>query len=134
MAHRHHHSHWKFFVSVLCYIHTSIFFISDNPRYDFSQSVYTEFEFNDLTVNATVDANPLPNIVTWTRNGQAVSGSGILTTLTSISFTNLTRGDNGTYSISSNNGIGDGSGSFDLIVYCKPMKGVIYNFNCLHSK
>ena len=91
------------------------------PSYMFPMDVYGLFENEPLTVTVTVDANPLPDSVTWTRNGQDVSSSGISTTLTSISFTSLARSDNGTYTITSNNGVGDGSGSFDLIVYCKLM-------------
>ena len=43
----------------------------------------------------------------------------IVITSTSIAITNLQRSDNGTYTITSDNGVGEGSGSFDLIVYCE---------------
>ena len=92
----------------------------------FPMDVYNLFENEPLTVTVTVDANPLPNNVTWTRNGQVVSGSVISTTLTSISFTSLARVDNSTYTITSNNGVGEGSGSFDLIVYCKLIHSLLF--------
>ena len=69
---------------------------------------------------STVEANPEPSDVTWTRDGVILSNNdNVDITSTSIAITNLQRSDDGTYTITSNNGVGEGSGSFDLIVYCE---------------
>ena len=78
------------------------------------------FERENFSTNSTVEANPEPSDVTWTRDGVILSSDGnIDITNTSITITNLQRSDNGTYTITSDNGVGEGSGSFDLIVYCE---------------
>ena len=78
------------------------------------------FEGENFFTNSTVEANPEPSEVIWTRDGEILSNDGdIYITDTSITITNLQRSDNGTYTITSDNGVGEGSGSFDLIVYCK---------------
>ena len=78
------------------------------------------FEGETFFTNSTVEANPEPSDVTWTRDGVILSNDDdIDITSTSIAITNLKRSDNGTYTITSDNGVGEGSGSFDLIVYCE---------------
>ena len=78
------------------------------------------FEGENFFTNSTVEANPEPSEVIWTRDGEILSNDGdIYITDTSITITNLQRSDNGTYTITSDNGVGEGSGSFDLIVYCE---------------
>ena len=78
------------------------------------------FEGENFFTNSTVEANPEPSDVTWTRDGVILSNDDdIDITSTSIAITNLQRSDNGTYTITSDNGVGEGSGSFDLIVYCE---------------
>ena len=78
------------------------------------------FEGENVFTNSTVEANPEPSDVTWTRDGVILSNDDdIDITSTSIAITNLQRSDNGTYTITSDNGVGEGSGSFDLIVYCE---------------
>ena len=78
------------------------------------------FEGETFFTNSTVEANPEPSDVTWTRDGVILSNDdNIDITNTSITITNLQRSDNGTYTITSDNGVGEGSGSFDLIVYCE---------------
>ena len=78
------------------------------------------FEGENFFANSTVEANPEPSDVTWTKDGVILSNDDyIVITSTSIAITNLQRSDNGTYTITSDNGVGEGSGSFDLIVYCE---------------
>ena len=78
------------------------------------------FEGENFFTDVTVEANPEPSGVTWTKDGEILSNDdNIVITSTSITITNLKRSDNGTYTITSDNGIGEGSGSFDLIVYCE---------------
>ena len=78
------------------------------------------FEGENFFTDSTVEANPEPSDVTWTRDGVILSNNdNVDITSTSINITNLQRSDNGTYTITSNNGVGEGSGSFDLIVYCE---------------
>ena len=76
------------------------------------------FEGENFFTNSTVEANPEPSDVTWTRDGVILPNddNNIVITNTSI---NLQRSDNGTYTITSDNGVGEGSGYFDLIVYCE---------------
>ena len=78
------------------------------------------FEGENFFTDVIVEANPEPSDVTWTRDGVILSNEdNIAITDTSITITNLQRSDNGKYTITSDNGIGEGSGSFDLIVYCE---------------
>ena len=88
--------------------------------YSFSKLVYMRFEGEHFFTNSTVEANPEPFDVTWTRDGVILSNDdNIVITSTSITITNLQRSDNGTYTITSDNGVGEGSGSFDLFVFCE---------------
>ena len=88
--------------------------------YSFPQPVFMRFEGETFFTNSTVEANPEPSDVIWTRDGVILSNeNNIVITNTSITITNLQRSDNGTYAITSDNGVGEGSGSFDLIVYCE---------------
>ena len=78
------------------------------------------FEGQNFFTDVTVEANPEPSDVTWRRDGEILSNDvNIDITNTSINITNLQRSDNGTYTITSDNDVGEGSGSFDLIVYCE---------------
>ena len=78
------------------------------------------FERENFFTNSIAEANPEPSDVTWTRDGVILSNDdNIVITSTSFTIKNLQRSDNGTYTITSDNGIGEGSGSFDLIVYCE---------------
>ena len=77
-------------------------------------------EGEDFSTTSTVEANPEPSEVIWRRDGVMLSNDdNIVITTTSITITNLQRSDTGTYTITSDNGVGEGSGSFDLIVYCE---------------
>ena len=91
------------------------------PSYSFSKPVFTRFEGEDFFIDSTVEANPEPSGAIWIRDGVILPNDedNIDITSTSITITNLQRKDNGTYTITSNNGVGEGSGSFDLIVYCE---------------
>ena len=42
-------------------------------RYNFSQPVYMRFEGENFFTNSTVEANPEPSNVTWTRDGVILS-------------------------------------------------------------
>ena len=56
------------------------------------------FEGETFFTNSTVEANPEPSDVTWTRDGVILSNeNNIVITNTSITITNLQRSDNGTY-------------------------------------
>ena len=78
------------------------------------------FEGENFFTDSTVEANPEPSDVTWTRDGVILSNNdNVVITSTSINITNLQRSDNGTYTITSDNDVGVGSGYFDLIVYCE---------------
>ena len=86
--------------------------------YSFPQPVFMRFEGDTFFTNSTVEANPEPSGVIWTKDGVMLSNDdNIVITTTSITITNLQRSGNGTYTITSDNGVGEGSGSFDLIVF-----------------
>ena len=66
--------------------------------YSFPQLVFMKFEGENFFANSTVEANPEPSGVIWTRDGVILSNEdNIVITNTSITITNLQRSDNGTY-------------------------------------
>ena len=79
--------------------------------YSFPHPVFIRFE--NFFTYFTVGANPELSDVTWTRDGVILSNeNNIVITITSITITNLWGSDNGTYTLTSDNGVGEGSGSF----------------------
>ena len=77
-------------------------------------------EGEQFSYQLTLDADPAPTEFNWTINGTSVvSGTRIAVTVNSITISNVSRSDSGTYQVVSRNSVGMGSGTFTLNVLCE---------------
>ena len=98
--------------------------LADPPEYtvDPSFTVIEGDNNSNLTVNLGLTGNPFPdsNNFQWTFNGAPLNASGDI--VLGLQFLNLgmtTRAEAGNYSVTTSNVAGSGTGSFQVIVYCK---------------
>ena len=76
-----------------------------------------------------LDADPAPTEFNWTRNGTAiVSDTRITVTVNSITISNVSRSDSGTYLVVSRNSVGMGSGTFTLNVLCECLVQNLFHY------
>ena len=100
---------------------------SDPPVYRANIS-YESIEEQPFQITLMLEANPVPMTgeFTWLfNNAPLISGDGVTLTVNSIRFDSLSRSHAGTYSITSVNAAGNGSATFQQIVFCKLMLHLI---------
>lgn len=90
------------------------------PKYTFP-SLFPVYSGTKYLLVLNITSLPYPNNVVWTHNGNTVQYE---TTPNSILFNPLSPQDNGTYTVESYNEAGNGTITFDLIVYCKLSLGI----------
>ena len=83
-------------------------------------SEQTPTEGEQFSYQFVFGANPIPTEFNWTRNSTTVvNGTRITVTVDSITISNVSRSDSGTYQVVSRNSLGMGSGTFTLNVLCE---------------
>ena len=106
----------KLIIKTVLFIFVDVLLVSPNYTLPVLHPVFSGATYQ-LTLH--ISSLPYPYKAIWTHNGTPINSSQYVTTAHSILFNPLVPNDNGIYTVQSYNPAGNGSISFNLIVYCE---------------